>query len=69
MFFVGWEMQYNENDHIHGQLMVGSFINNMRVHATVCSAEIFGETPNHPGDSDPPKAQIWYPVTSGFSQN
>ena len=32
-------------------------------------AEFFGETSNHPGDSAPPTAQIWCPVTFGFSQN
>ena len=31
--------------------------------------QCFGKTSNHPGDSAPPSAQIWCPVTSGFSQN
>ena len=29
MFFVYWEMQYNENDHSYGQLEIGSFITTM----------------------------------------
>ena len=39
-------------------------------HSYVMShADFFGETSNHPGDSDPTIAQIWCPVTSSFSQN
>ena len=29
MFFVGWEMQYNENHHSYGQLAINSFIMTM----------------------------------------
>ena len=34
---------------------------------TMSRAEFFGETSNHPGDSAAPTAQMWCPVTSGFS--
>ena len=26
MFFMGWEVQYNENGHSYGQLVIGSFV-------------------------------------------
>ena len=51
MFFVSWEMQYDENACTCGQLVIGSFITTRSplVHHASCGD--FGETSNHPGDS------------------
>ena len=70
MFFVSWEMQYDENACTCGQLVIGSFITTRSplVHHASCGD--FGETSNHPGDlASTPTAQIWHPATSGFFQN
>ena len=53
----------------YGQLATGSFIMTTRplTHHVLC--RVFSETSNHPDDSAPHTAQIWCPMTSGFSQN
>ena len=39
MFFIGWEMKYDENGHCYGQLVIGSFIMTMHLlmHHVLCS--------------------------------
>ena len=37
MFFIGWEMQYSENGHSYGQLLIGSFITTMHLSHVPCS--------------------------------
>ena len=51
MFFVGWEMQYDENGCSYGHLLIGSFITttHLLMHHVLCRG--FVETSNHPGDS------------------
>ena len=53
MVFISWEMQYNENGHNYGQLVIGSFITIacLLMHHIWC--RVFGESSNHPGDSAP----------------
>ena len=38
MFFIGWDMQYDENGHRYGQLVIGSFITTMHplIHHVSC---------------------------------
>ena len=49
MFFIGWEMQFDENGHNSGQLVIGSFIITTHRSCTTSCAELFGKPSNHPG--------------------
>ena len=53
MFFIGWEIQYYENGHSYGQLVIGSFIMTTHLLMHMSHTECFCETSNHPGDSVP----------------
>ena len=69
MFFIGWEMQYNENGHSYGQLVIGSFITATCLLMHHISCRVFWWNIKSPRWLSPTIAQIWHPVTSGFSQN
>ena len=51
MFSVSWVIQYNENGHGYGQLVIGSFIMTTCLFCIVSGAQFLVETSNHPGDS------------------
>ena len=51
MFFIGQEMQYDENGRSYGQLVTGSFIMTTLWLMHHILRRVFGETLNHPGDS------------------
>ena len=52
MFFSGWEMQYNENSHSYGQLVIGSLITTMHpLMHHVCCRVFFSKTSHHAGYS------------------
>ena len=59
MFFVGWEMQYDENSHSYGQLVSGRFI--MAVHQLMprVSCRVFWQNIKSPRWLSSPAAQIW----------
>ena len=69
MFFMGWEMQFNETGCGYGQLVIGSFIRKTCSLIHHVSSRHFCETSNHPGYLRPLTAQVWHLVTSGFFQN
>ena len=51
VFFVSWEMQYDENGHKYRQLVIGSFIMGTHPLMYYVWCRVFWETSNHPGDS------------------
>ena len=53
IFFVSWEMQYDENIHSCAQLVIGSFITTTCLLMHHVSCRVFGKTSSHPGDSAP----------------
>ena len=65
MFFVSWEMQYNENCS-YGQLVIGSFITTTSCSCITSGAEFWWNI-KPPRSLSPPAAQIWHPVTSAVS--
>ena len=69
MFFIGWEMHYDENGHSYGQLVIGSFIMTMCLLMYHVSCRGFWQNIKSPRWLSFPIAQIWHPATSGFSQN
>ena len=70
------KLEYSSKDTIHmiqkatamGNWWLAASSRQCAHSCTTSRAEIFGKTSNHPGDSHP-TAQIWFPVTSDFSQN
>ena len=72
IFFVSWEMQYDEKCHSYGsygQLVIGSLIMTLclLVHHVSCRA--FWQSLKSPRWLSPTTVQIWHFTTSGFSQN
>ena len=69
MFFIGWEMQQDENGHSYGQLVIGSFSMTMYplMHHVLCKDFWWNIT--SPRWLSPPTAQILHPATSGFPKN
>ena len=62
VFFISWEMQYNENGHSYGQLVIGSFITTMCPLMFHVSCRVFGKTSNYPGASallQPRFSNLW----------
>ena len=53
MFFIGWGMQYDENGHSYGQLVIGSFITTTQPLLYHVLCRVFGEISNHLEDSAP----------------
>ena len=68
MFFISWEMQYNENSHSYGQLVIGSFITTTCPLMNQVSCRVFWWNFKSPRWLSPLTAQTWYPATSGFYQ-
>ena len=63
MFFIGWEMQHDENSHSYGQLVIGSFITTtwLLMHHVSCGVFWWGIKSLKWLSSS--SAQIWHPVT------
>ena len=63
MFFVKWEIQYDENSGSYGQVVTGSFITTMYplMHHTLC--RVFWWNIKSPRWLSPATSQIWHPAT------
>ena len=66
MFFVSWEMQYDENSRSYEQLVIGSFIKIISAHSRAMSYAVFWWNIKSPRRLSPCTAQIWYLVTLAF---
>ena len=67
VFFIGQEMQYDENGRSYGQLVIGSFITTMHPLMHHVSCRVFWWNMKSPRWLSFSEAQIWCPATSGFS--
>ena len=63
MFFISWEMQYDENGQGYGQLVISSFIMTMCPLMHHNSCRVFWQNIKSPRWLSRPTAQIWLPVT------
>ena len=70
ILLVGWEMQYNENAHSYGQLVIGSCIMTTHLLMHHVLSIVFWQNIISPRGLVPTTAKIWCPsISLGFSQN